>query len=197
MQTTSIFRRWAAVVAIAATMLGAGFSTSLRSETFPPLNKPASREAHPGKFTWAELFTTDAAAATKFYTGVFGWTAITVNQYDVAYTVFSNGNHPVAGLRQRSASAAKRASRWICYIAVSDIAASLSTAVRAGADVRAPAREFPQIGTLAIVSALYFAKDTDFIAYFTRGLSMALFAMAIGLAAWWSLKARRREVDRT
>jgi hypothetical protein len=38
---------------------------------------------------------------------------------------------------------------------------------------------------------------TDFIAYFTRGLSMALFATAIGLAAWWSLKARRREVDRT
>ena len=36
---------------------------------------------------------------------------------------------------------------------------------------------------------------TDFIAYFTRGLSMALFATAIGLAAWWSLQARRRQAD--
>jgi hypothetical protein len=33
---------------------------------------------------------------------------------------------------------------------------------------------------------------TDFIAYFTRGLSAALFATAIGLAAWWSVAARRR-----
>jgi hypothetical protein len=33
---------------------------------------------------------------------------------------------------------------------------------------------------------------TDFIAYFTRGLSAALFATAIGLAGWWSVRARRR-----
>jgi hypothetical protein len=32
---------------------------------------------------------------------------------------------------------------------------------------------------------------TDFIAYFTRGLSMALFAAAVGLAAWGFLRARR------
>jgi hypothetical protein len=33
---------------------------------------------------------------------------------------------------------------------------------------------------------------TDFIAYFTRGLSVALFAAAIGLALWGFVRARRR-----
>jgi len=35
-------------------------------------------------------------------------------------------------------------------------------------------------------------RHTDFIAYFTRGLSAALFATAIGLAVWGSVRARRR-----
>ena len=118
----------------------------------PPLNVPASREAHPGKFVWAELFTTDSAAATKFYSGVFGWTAVTLVQKDVTYTVLSNGSRPVAGLRQRDPSASKRSSRWVPYIAVTDIASALSLAVKAGGEVRAPAREFPQIGSQAIIT---------------------------------------------
>jgi hypothetical protein len=36
----------------------------------------------------------------------------------------------------------------------------------------------------------------DFIAYFTRGLSMALFATAIGLAVWSAIRVRRREAER-
>jgi predicted enzyme related to lactoylglutathione lyase len=153
MHTTSIYHRLAAVVAVATTMLGIiGFAASARAAKFPPLNDPATKETHPGKFVWAELFANDAAAATKFYSGAFGWTAVTLDQHGVAYTVFSNGNHPVAGLRQRTSSTAPHASRWINYIAVTDIASSLSLVTKAGGEVRAPAREFPQIGLQAIVT---------------------------------------------
>ncbi|HXB02077.1 MAG TPA: VOC family protein [Opitutaceae bacterium] len=153
MHTTSIYHRLATIVAVATTMLGAiGFATSARAAPFPPLNDPATKETHPGKFVWAELFTNDSAAATKFYSGVFGWTALTLAQNGVSYTVLSNGNHPVAGLRQRSSSASPHASRWINYIAVTDIASSLSLVAKAGGEVRAPAREFPQIGTQAIIT---------------------------------------------
>ena len=133
-------------------MLGMGLAASAQAATFPPLNHPATGEAHPGKFVWAELFTTDSAAATKFYSGVFGWTAVTLDQHGVTYTVFGNGGHPVAGLRQRSASAAKRASRWIDYIAVTDIASTLAIVAKAGGEVRAPAREFPEFGSQAIIT---------------------------------------------
>jgi predicted enzyme related to lactoylglutathione lyase len=153
MHTTSLYRRLANVVAVVTTVLGLiGFAASARAAKFPPLNHPATKETHPGKFVWAELFTNGSAAATKFYSGVFGWTAITLDQHGVAYTVFSNGNHPVAGLRQRSPSSTPHASRWINYIAVTDIASSLSLVKKAGGEVRAPARGFPRIGVQAIIT---------------------------------------------
>jgi predicted enzyme related to lactoylglutathione lyase len=138
--------------AFAAAILGIGLPLPARAATFPPLNEPATQESHPGKFVWAELFTSDSAAAAKFYTGVVGWTASTVKQHGVAYTVFRNGVHPVAGLRQRESSAGPHASRWIGYIAVSDLAATLTAATQAGATVRAPAREFPRLGRQAIIT---------------------------------------------
>ena len=129
-----------------------GFAASARAAKFPPLNDPDTKETHPGKFVWAELFTNDSAAATKFYSGVFGWTAVAFDQHGAAYTVFSNGDHPVAGLRQRSPSATPHASRWIDYIAVTDIASSLALVPAAGGEVRAPARKFPKIGIQAIIT---------------------------------------------
>ncbi len=151
MQTTSPFHRLATFFAVTTAILAIGSAGTARAGTFPPLNQPITVASHPGKFVWAELFTSDTAAAAKFYTGVFGWTAVTLDQDGVAYTVFSNGNHPVAGLRKRS-SVLKRSSRWISYIAVNDIASALSLVPKAGGVVRTPARDFPDIGSEAIIT---------------------------------------------
>ncbi len=150
MNTTFLYRRLATFAAIAGVLLGIGLPVSLLAADFPPLNAPATHESHPGKFVWAELFTADAAAAAKFYSGVFGWTAVTLEQHGVAYTVLSNGAHPVAGLRQRGPAASPRASRWINYIAVADLTTALALVTKAGGEIRAPAREFPQLGSQAI-----------------------------------------------
>ncbi len=150
MHTTHVCRL--ATVLAAAVLLGTGFPATARAAAFPALNDPATKESHPGKFVWAELHTVDPAAATRFYTGVFGWTAVTLEQQGVTYTVFSNGGHPVAGLRLRSATGGKHVARWINYIAVNDIAAVLSTVTKAGGVVRAPVREFPQLGSEAIIT---------------------------------------------
>ena len=122
------------------------------SGTFQPLHDPATGEQHPGKFVWADLFTTDPVAAAKFYSGLFGWTASTVDQKGRVYTVFSNNGHPVAGLAQRSPNAKNKLSRWIGYIAVADVKATLALATPAGGQVRAPARDFPQRGLQAIIT---------------------------------------------
>jgi predicted enzyme related to lactoylglutathione lyase len=153
MHMTSPYHRLTIAFAVATTMLGlTGFATSAHAAKFPPLNDPATKETHPGKFVWAELFTNDSAAAAKFYTGVFGWTAVTLDQHGVTYTVFNNGNHPVAGLRERTSSTVPHASRWINFIAVTDIESTLSSVTKAGGEVRAPARRFPRIGTQAIIT---------------------------------------------
>jgi len=150
MHFTSFSRR-ATLVALAAT-LAIGISGSGRAADFPALNAPATGETHPGKFVWAELFTADPAAATKFYTGVFGWTSGTLNKDGVGYTVFSNGTHPVAGLRRRSLTAIGHSARWVHYIAVADINGTLALATKAGATIRAPARPFPDLGSQAIIT---------------------------------------------
>ena len=151
MHMTSIHRL--ATVLAATTMLGIGLPASARAAApFQPLNSPATKEHHPGKFVWADLFTTDPVATTKFYSGLFGWTANIITQNGKAYTVFSNGSRPVAGLAPRPPSNTKRPSRWIGYIAVTDMASTLKLVTKAGGQVRAEARDFPQRGTQAIIA---------------------------------------------
>jgi predicted enzyme related to lactoylglutathione lyase len=151
MHTTSVFRL-ATFVAI-TTMLGIGLPSSARGAApFQPLNSPATTEHLPGKFVWADLFTTDPVAATKFYSGLFGWTANVITQDGKAYTVFSNGSRPVAGLAPRPPSNTKRPSRWIAYIAVSNLASTLKRVTKAGGQIRADARDFPDRGAQAIIA---------------------------------------------
>lgn len=147
----SIYRR-ATVLAVAA-MLGGGLTALARAAApFQPLNSPATTEHRPGKFVWADLFTTDTVAAAKFYTGLFGWTTNLITQNGRTYTVFSNGSRPVAGLVPRPPSSAKRPSRWISYIAVTDLAATVKLATKAGGQVRAEIRNFPDRGAQAIIA---------------------------------------------
>jgi predicted enzyme related to lactoylglutathione lyase len=143
----------AGVLTLALT-LGAALASGrpVPSPVFPPLNNPPSSDHLPGKFVWADLFTTDPAAATKFYTGLFGWTANRIEQDGNNYTVFSNGGRPVAGLAPRSASSTKRPSRWIGYIAVDNIRVTLARVRKAGGEVRALALDFPDRGLQAIIT---------------------------------------------
>ncbi len=145
-------QRWVAALLTLTSALGTGYATPPSSAAFPPLNAPATVEHRPGKFVWVDLFTTDPVAATAFYRGLFGWTvaATTFNGRD--YTVFSNGGTPVAGLVVRPAAKAPRPSRWIGYVAVADLAATLKIVAGTSGQVRAGAREFPNRGIQAIIA---------------------------------------------
>jgi predicted enzyme related to lactoylglutathione lyase len=151
MHTTSTCRT--VIIFTAAILLEFGLPVFTHAEApFQPLNVPATNEHRPGKFVWADLFTTDPVAATKFYSGLFGWTTNTITQNGKAYTVFSNGSRPVAGLAPRPLAKSKRPSRWISYIAVTDMSATLKLVTKAGGLVRAEARDFPQRGIQAIIA---------------------------------------------
>ena len=136
----------------ASLLLGFALPAPAAAPSFQPLHQPATGEQHPGKFVWADLFTTDPVAATKFYCGLFGWTANVIDQHGKAYTVFSNGDRPVAGLAPRHTANKNRPSRWISYIAVTDLKSTLSLVTKAGGQVRAPARDFPDRGAQAIIA---------------------------------------------
>ena len=144
--------RLASILALLTTLLGLPLSASANTPYFQPLHVPATGEQHPGKIVWADLFTADPVAATKFYCGLFGWTANVIDQNGRSYTVFSNGSRPVAGLAPRHNTASKKPARWIGYVAVADLKSTLALVAPAGGQVRAPAREFPDRGTQAIIT---------------------------------------------
>lgn len=146
----SLHRR--VVIVALASLAGFGFLASARAATFPALNSPASPEHRAGKLVWADLFTTDPAGATNFYCRLLGWTAATLDQKGESYTVFSNGDRPVAGLAPRSGRGGDHPSRWIGYFAVTDIAATLQGVTKNGGKLRAPAHNFPDRGRQAIVA---------------------------------------------
>lgn len=133
-------------------LLAAGLPPAARAADFQPLTRPATTEHRPGKFVWADLFTADPVAATKFYTSLFGWTVDLTTQNSQVYIVLSNQGKPVAGLVARPPASAKRPSRWIGYIAVTDLPATIALVTKNGGLVRAEPRAFPDRGVQAIVT---------------------------------------------
>src|SRR3954447_10972151 len=82
----------------------------------------------PGTFCWADLGTPDAAAATRFYTSLFGWTAEDRPMGpDGFYTVLYADGRSVAALYRQEA-APHGAPHWLSYVSV---ASATATAARA------------------------------------------------------------------
>jgi uncharacterized protein len=86
----------------------------------------------PGTFCWVGLATSNPAAATAFYTSLFGWEAEELSAGAVGtYTLLQQGGENVAMLYRQTAEAvaALAPPHWTSYISVEDADA---TAARAG-----------------------------------------------------------------
>jgi len=104
----------------------------------PDLSKMSfSDEPLVGKFVWYDLITDDAEAAQQFYGALFGWTfekttGPTGNDYVL---VRSNGVY-VAGIVFRpDPPDGTEISRWLPYVSVADVDASVKGADSAGGEV--------------------------------------------------------------
>lgn len=150
MHKTPISKRAPFLAGVALMALAA--AAPARADRFPPLATTPSTEHRPGKLVWADLFTSNPDAATKFYCGLLGWTAASIDQKGKAYIVFRNNGELVAGLAPRSSAKADQPSRWIGYVSVADIQGSIAAVKENGGSVHAPARNFPDRGYQAIVS---------------------------------------------
>jgi len=83
----------------------------------------------PGTFCFADLGTDDRDAAASFYGGLFGWNA---EPTQGAYTMFTLGGKPVAGMFQAPEG---YAISWLSYISVDDADAVSARARELGASV--------------------------------------------------------------
>lgn len=140
----------------AALLFGCG-ALALAGADLPPINTPASQTYFPGKFVWGDLITNDPEGASRFYTGLFGWTTTTIERTTASrtypYTVLSLDGRPVAGIVMRSLRTTDKVhGQWIGFVSVPDVKKALAATTAAGGHARGPAKMLPQKGVQAIIA---------------------------------------------
>jgi predicted enzyme related to lactoylglutathione lyase len=113
------------------------------------------RTSHaPGTFSWADVTTTDQAAAKDFYSGLFGWEAEDLPVGDgVSYSMMRRNGKDVAAIspqpqQQRDAGVPPM---WNSYVTVHSADDAAETAQRLGATVHAPPFDVMEAGRMAVI----------------------------------------------
>ncbi len=113
----------------------------------------------PGSFSWAELATTDPAAAKAFYSALFGWTAVDSpmgpGPEDI-YTRLQLGGQDVAALypMMKDQRAQGIPPNWMCYVTVESADASAAKARELGGKLVAEPFDVATYGRMAIIQDL-------------------------------------------
>jgi uncharacterized protein len=108
----------------------------------------------PGTFSWADLNTTDQAAAKTFYAELFGWSFQDVPAGEgVVYSMAHVDGKPVGAIslqpeQQREAGAPPM---WNSYITVESADHAVDRARNLGANVHAPAFDVFDAGRMAVI----------------------------------------------
>jgi hypothetical protein len=116
--------------------------------------KPELMQHPQGNFCWVELGTTDAAAAKKFYTSLFGWQAEdTPAGPDMVYTMLRLGGREVGALYPQDKAEAQHGvpPHWNVYVAVESADATAARAKELGGTVLMDPFEVMEHGRMTIV----------------------------------------------
>ena len=107
-----------------------------------------------GDFIWYELMTTDADAATAFYSAVLGWTITNPANDGMDYREIQAVSEYIGGMLALTPEMTSGGARpsWIGYIAVNDVDASVASITAAGGRLTMPARELEGVGRFALVA---------------------------------------------
>jgi predicted enzyme related to lactoylglutathione lyase len=106
----------------------------------------------PGAFSWCELMTTDPAAATAFYSKLFGWQTEAMNM-GMPYTVVKVGDSAIGGMMGMPPGApAGMPPTWVPYVTVKDVDALVKQVVSLGGTVRMPPTDIPTVGRFAVIA---------------------------------------------
>jgi predicted enzyme related to lactoylglutathione lyase len=118
----------------------------------------------PGSLCWADLTTPDPEAASKFYTGLFGWTLVPGAG---GYLHLKNGDAFIGGIPPAQHSAPGTPPHWMSYIQVADIEAGTAKAKELGANICVGPMSIGTTGKMTVLSD-------------PQGAFLALFELAHG-----------------
>jgi uncharacterized protein len=105
-----------------------------------------------GAFSWAELATTDADAAKKFYGGLFGWTFDdSPAGPDMIYTMCKLGGKSASALYKMGAEMKGVPPHWASYISVADVDATTKKAKDNGGKVVKDPFDVMEFGRMSVI----------------------------------------------
>ena len=143
-----------------------------------------------GCFVWYELTTTDAEAAKAFYTAVVGWGIRDASMPGAAYTLFTAGEVPVAGLMALPSEARKMGAqpRWTGYVGVDDVDAATDRLRHLGGAVYVPPTDVPDVSRFSIVADPQ-AATLALVKWLNPGQEQAAAPTSPGHVGWHELSA--------
>ena len=107
-----------------------------------------------GRFVWYELMTTDIETAKAFYANVVGWGTRDASTPGLAYSLFTTGDSPVAGLMNVPEGARRTGvtPQWMGYVGVDDVDAAVDRIKQLGGAVYVPPTDLPNISRFSVVA---------------------------------------------
>ena len=103
---------------------------------WPAIAEGETTKSVPGRWIWAELFTTDVEQAKAFYGDVFGWQFETRGTPEKPYVLIRNQGEPVAGIVRHPATEGDALrSRWLGLLSVEDVDSTVTRVREAGGSV--------------------------------------------------------------
>jgi uncharacterized protein len=102
-----------------------------------------------GKFVWHDHVSTDAEAARKFYTELFGWEIELFKTPEGEYPMIKAGGQTHGGFGPGQEGAPPH---WIGHVLVEDADETAAKAEAAGAKVLFPAMDVPDVGRIIVIA---------------------------------------------
>lgn len=115
---------------------------------------PAARRYAHGTFCWADLATSDMETASRFYTRLFGWSAVDLTAgHGGIYRMLHHDGKPIAGMFALSAEHRAQTGRsyWLSYAAVDDADAVAARAGELGGSIVAGPFDVGQAGRSTLI----------------------------------------------
>lgn len=128
---------------------GAAFCTFKHAQPKPAV-LPA--DLKPGMVCWSELWTTDPAAASRFYGELFGWDAIPEDFGPEVGTYYLQklGDVDHAGIMKTMGE--DMPPYWCPYFLVNEVDEDLERASGLGANVIVPGKDIPNVGRFGVIA---------------------------------------------
>ena len=138
-----------------------------------------------GSFVWHELMSTEPVAGQEFYKALVGWDTMVMPMGEAAYTMFTAGGAPAAGVRElpEEAKAMGAPPHWLQYVGVEDADATAAKAKALGGQVYVEPMDIPTVGRMAVLAD---PQGAVFAVFTPLGEAMPQ-AEGVGTAAWHEL----------